>query len=136
MEKFTKGPWIAICPEQRLLVGESKEHDITQYEVMSVKTRGELTKDGATHYRKDIGCVDNISIAQAYWRDMTDEEANANAALIAAAPDMYEEIKRDIQWLKRVRDMFVIGSDMFRSCSLRIESKEKLLAKARGNHDN
>lgn len=55
-----------------------------------------------------------------------------NAALIVAAPEMYEEIKLDIQWLKRARDSFVIGSDMFRSCSLRIESKEKLLAKARG----
>lgn len=61
-----------------------------------------------------------------------DNEYEANAALIAAAPEMYDEIKRDIQWLKRVRDSFVIGSDMFRSCSLRIETKEKLLAKARG----
>ena len=87
--KFTKGPWVAIYPEQRLLVGENKEHDITSYEVMSAKTRGELTGEGATHYRKDVHNVDNISIAHAYWRDMADEEAKANAALIACAPEMY-----------------------------------------------
>lgn len=56
----------------------------------------------------------------------------ANAALIAAAPEMYDDIKRDIDWLKQMRRFFVIGSDGFRACSLRIESKQKLLAKARG----
>jgi hypothetical protein len=95
--KFTKGPWVAICPEQRLLVGESKEHDITSYEVMSAKTRGELTGEGAAHYRKDVHNVDNISIAHAYWRDMTDEEAKANAALIACAPEMYEMLETILQ---------------------------------------
>jgi hypothetical protein len=91
--KFTKGPWVAIFPEQRMLVGESKEHDITSYEVMSAKTRGELIGEGAVHYRKDVHNVDNISVAQAYWRDMADEEAKANAALIACAPEMYEMLE-------------------------------------------
>jgi lipoate synthase len=98
--KFTKGPWVAICPEQRLLVGENKEHDITSYEVMSAKTRGELTDEGATHYRKDVHNVDNISVAHAYWRDMSDDEAKANAALIACAPEMYEQNEEYISILK------------------------------------
>ena len=59
-------------------------------------------------------------------------ESEANAALISCAPEMYGDIKQDIDWLKQMRSLFVIGSDGFRACSLRIESKENLLAKARG----
>lgn len=58
--------------------------------------------------------------------------SKANASLIASAPEMYDDIKRDIDWLKQMRSFFFIGSDGFRACSLRIESKKKLLAKARG----
>jgi hypothetical protein len=106
-----------------LLVGENKEHDITCYEVMSAKTRGELTGEGATHYRKDVHCVDNISVAHAYWRDMADEEAKANAALIACAPEMYE-------MLNDISDILLsIGG---RGNHIMAERIEPLLAKARG----
>ena len=117
-EKFTKGPWVAICPDQRFIVGESKEHDITHYEVVSEKTRGELARGGASHYRSDVDCVDNIILAQAYWRDMQDDEAKANAALIAAAPEMYE-------LLKTACSMFS-GTEFAKRA-------ESLLAKARGD---
>lgn len=59
-------------------------------------------------------------------------EDYANAALIAAAPDMYKEIKQDIEWLERMKSLFVIGSTEFTSCCLRIKTKKELLAKARG----
>lgn len=116
--KFTKGPWVAICPEQRLLVGESKEHDITSYEVMSEKTRGELASEGAKHYRKDKDNVDNISIANAYWRDMSDEEAKANASLIACAPEMYEMLDKILNSAQPASDFYA--------------EADALLAKARG----
>lgn len=56
----------------------------------------------------------------------------ANAYLIAEAPEMYSEIVSDISWLEQIKSKFVVGSYEFRSVCLRIKSKKKLLAKARG----
>lgn len=74
-------------------------------------------------------CV-NVSMTLAH--DKQNSEYTANANLIAAAPEMYKEIERDIEILKREAEKFVIGSYELRSIRLRIESKQKLLAKARG----
>lgn len=59
-------------------------------------------------------------------------ESKANAYLIATAPEMYEDIERDIQWLEQMKSKFVLGSYEYRSICLRIEAKQKLLSKARG----
>lgn len=59
----------------------------------------------------------------------------ANANLIACAPEMYKEIEKDIAWLAQMRAKFVFGSYEFKSICSRIETKQKLLAKARGEND-
>lgn len=59
-------------------------------------------------------------------------EAKANANLVAAAPEMYKNIEEDIEILKRQARNLVLGSHELRSVTLRIKSKAKLLAKARG----
>ncbi len=59
-------------------------------------------------------------------------EDNSDKYLIALAPEMYEEIERDIGWLGMMKAKFVLGSYEYQSICLRIESKQKLLAKARG----
>lgn len=102
MEKFTKGRWVSTEIGVCVRVESNDQSD------------GMLTP-----------------IARMEKYDFPTEH-KANAALIAAAPEMFEDIKLDIEWLKRLRSFFVLGSDGFRACSLRIESKEKLLAKARG----
>lgn len=60
------------------------------------------------------------------------QEDEANAHLIAAAPEMYKHINQDIEILERQCKNHVIGSYEFRSLQLRIKSKQKLPAKARG----
>ena len=55
-----------------------------------------------------------------------------DAALIAAAPEMVKHIETDIKILEQLKSCFVIGSTQFVSICLRIETKQKLLAKARG----
>jgi hypothetical protein len=65
--------------------------------------------------------------------DTVYEEADAH--LIAAAPELYKNIQQDINILKEQKRKYVIGSFELRSLQLRIETKEKLLAKARGEHE-
>ena len=60
------------------------------------------------------------------------QECKANAALIAAAPEMYADIKQEVDWLKQMQSIYVVGSDNANVFASRIESKESLLAKARG----
>lgn len=59
-----------------------------------------------------------------------DKEHNAN--LIAAAPDMYEEIKSEIDWLRGYIEWLAIGSPQHAEATARLSRKEELLAKARG----
>lgn len=109
-EKFTKGPWLQGDSTERAphCIDAIRNADGRIFELCSIW--------GVRRYHEDEDC----------------EESEANAHLIAAAPDMYKEIKQDIKWLERMKSLFVIGSTGFRSCCLRIETKKELLAKARG----
>ena len=118
--KFTPAPWVAIYPESRHMYNGS---DLSTYEICTEKTRSELKADGFTHYRPDPHSVDNITIAQAYWRDMADEEAKANASLIACAPEMYA-------MLDKIADELLEAGGVW-NCAL-AKDIEKLLAKSRG----
>lgn len=60
------------------------------------------------------------------------EQSEANAHLFAAAPELYDEIERDIEWLSKIKTNFALGSYEYRSICLKIESKNKLLSEARG----
>lgn len=70
--KFTKGEWSTDRIEERNYF--NKTSDITQYEVNC----GDIEVCGSVFLESN---------------DMSIEEANANASLIAAAPDMYAMIK-------------------------------------------
>ena len=59
-----------------------------------------------------------------------------DAALIAIAPGLYVEIERDIEWLQRLSEKYVIGSYELKGILLRIQSKKLLLAKARGESND
>lgn len=91
MSGHTPGPWVAICPEARHF---HEDTDITQYEILSDKTRGQLREEGHGHYRKDHDKVDNVQVCSQFWRDMSVEEAQANARLIAAAPDLLAALEK------------------------------------------
>jgi hypothetical protein len=88
--KHTMGPWVAIVPKSRL---NHLGNDITQYTIMTDKTRGELRRGGAAHYKDDPHDVDNITIASQFLGDMTLAEGQANASLIAAAPDLLQALE-------------------------------------------
>lgn len=89
--KPTPGPWVAIYPEQRRHI---RGTEVTSYEVMTDKTRGELRDIGHTHYRRDPGYGDNIEIAVGgpANQDMELGEMQANADLIAAAGTAASEV--------------------------------------------
>jgi hypothetical protein len=86
MSGHTPGPWVAIFPEERYFYCGS---DITSFEVLTEKTRSEFREEGITHYGRLHEEVANVEIVtMQFWGDKTDDEAKANARLIAAAPDL------------------------------------------------
>jgi hypothetical protein len=124
--KFTPAPWVAIYPESRHMYNGS---DLSTYEICTEKTRSELKAVGFTHYREDRHSVDNITIAQAYWRDMSDEEAKANANLIACAPEMYAMLELIASAQKK---HYGDGMGLHIAMITIAKEIEALLAKARG----
>ena len=91
----TPGPWIAIVPPDRWIYEGS---DLTCYCVMTEATREELRIAGHDHYRPDPGSVDNVVICDQFLRDMTLEEGQANARLIAEAPNMLDALRQVLAW--------------------------------------
>lgn len=121
MNKHTPAPWVAIYPSDRCFHNGT---DITTYEVMTEKTRGELRDEGFKHYKSDPHRVDNITIVSFhYWRDMLDEEAKANADLIAAAPDLLSAL----QYIEGLA-----MADDFRDMSTILSMARYAIAKATG----
>ena len=115
--KFTKGEWVADIRGGCCAVYElSKAED----------TQGMQWDDDRNIYYSSLHAKWNGN----QWS--MSEEAVANAHLLAAAPDLYKEIEQDIQWLESMMPKFVYGSYEFGSICRRIETKRKLLAKARG----
>ena len=82
-EKFTKGPWDLLPAE------ESKEY---------LRVRG-ATLGGRYKIANVLDLQSHHNGSE--WCKREREESIANAKLIACAPDMYEEIKRDIECLSR-----------------------------------
>lgn len=60
------------------------------------------------------------------------DEHKANSELMKCAPDMYKHIEEDIHILQRQAKQYVFGSHELRVINLRIETKQKLLKKVRG----
>lgn len=115
MEKFTKGTWEVKATE------DDKEYIRIRGTVIGGRFKICNVNDSKEHHKEGLS-----------WCAMEREESMSNAHLISASPEMYNEIVSDISWLEQMKSKFVVGSYEFRSICLRIESKQKLLAKARG----
>lgn len=63
------------------------------------------------------------------------EEDIANAHLIAAAPDMYAEIKRDVEHLERQMKFKTANDEILPMIIQERDRKLELLTKARGDHN-
>lgn len=109
MCNFTKGPWI-VCG----VFDNENYAELTTKEGFQIATIDSVQIDvnwsekGASHW-----CDDGFHI------EISHEEANANAYLIAAAPDMYEML----EMIMEVHAEYYLRNEI-----------EKLLAKARGEH--
>jgi len=99
MSKHTPGPWVAIPAAERFMY---EGNDLTSVVVCTDWTRGDANANGA-HYRPDPSCVDNITIMDQFIRDLSLEEANANAHLIAASPELLEACEGLIELIDAAR---------------------------------
>ena len=78
--KHTPGPWLIHKPR----------HCDGDLWIQVLKGAWDITSNGASE--KGV-------IADAKYSAMTDEENEANARLIAAAPDLLEALQRTLSWL-------------------------------------
>ena len=111
--KFTKGPWISMD-------GDCMDGDWCTTEMIVT------TQERINNSKSEICGID------IYFDGQHGIEQSANLHLIRTAPVMYEEIERDIVYLDQMKTKFVLGSYEYRSICTNIESKQKLLVKARG----
>lgn len=112
--KFTKGSWVGF--------NNGKWADCGAWSV---------DNDEASSYSNVAVNVGDVTICLVVSDSWNDEEMESNAHLIAAAPDMYAEIERDINILNRVIEKVESKEDKYLIKSW-IDRKAALLAKARG----
>lgn len=84
-----------------------------------------------TQQRMDNSQVEILTIDTSYLGDIGQEQ-KANAHLIAAAPEMYDEIECDINGLIKLLQSLDRYSNDYLFYSSELERKQQLLAKARG----
>ena len=93
--------------------------------------------EGARHpgrmevWAGDVRVVDSTNI---FGNDEYQDEIVANMHLIAAAPEMYAELQRDVDRINEISSMFagIINEPL----AAERDRKVKLLAKARGEHND
>jgi len=116
MEKFTKGPWIAdIRGGCCAVYAESREGDTAGCH--SDDERNIFFSRNCAEYNGN------------YW--VMSDESIANANLIAAAPEMYAEIKADLERMLETQKL-IEGKLVDEQLNAGIKRKTALLAKARG----
>lgn len=115
--KFTKGPWVH---------GNHKIKDADDYNV-------DCNQECGWAY---VGS-NKKTVALVVTKSYTDDEMDANTGLIAAAPDLYEEIEREAAAIRFELEFNKISITTRKSAALKsaLFRKEKLLAKARGEHE-
>ena len=97
----TPGPWEALFPESRR---HNEGVDVTYFQVLTQKTKAQLRAEGRDHYNRHHEDVANVSIvSNQFWWDMTDDEAMANARVIAAAPELLEACESLLRFAERDR---------------------------------
>ena len=119
--KFTKGPWVWVDGNN------DQRWDGVDLEICHPSLR--------TSNRFDTGFGGTLPvfvIDLAEGMECMDEESRANTHLIAAAPELYEELQADINELIGLLDLYSLGSELHAEICSKLDRKEKLLAKARG----
>lgn len=90
-------------------------------------TTGEWYREGSFSIHVKSECY-NVLVATVEDYDINSTEKESNANLIAAAPDMYEALKRALQDLNES----VQRCNMEKSCARTIHLSEQALSKAEG----
>ncbi len=115
--KFTKENWV---------IGSHKIKDAEDCNV-------ECNQDCGWSY---VGTAEK-TVALVVTKSYTDNDIIDNAYLIAAAPDLYEEIEREAAAIRFELEFNKISITTRKSAALKsaLSRKEKLLAKARGEYE-
>lgn len=115
--KFSQGPWYPV---------QEREHDETQH--------GYFLPKWKVYDHKKAWPIASLGST---WP--TEEEEDANAFLIAASPDMYDELEKTAsflrfvaKWIEGQHGVIAIGE----SLKYKAEIIDKLLAKARGEEEH
>lgn len=118
MCNFTKGPWIG--KENGKWFSGDDSWDIENYDCNSYSWV-EVGREGGT-------------VAIIPSKGWNDKKMEASAHLISAAPEMYDEIERDINELIKLLQGLEQYSNDYLFYSSELERKQQVLAKARGEH--